>query len=183
MNRGVFAQWLLLMIIAAGAITTTAFAFWTATNDPHASMNLRQLSPQWWQRGECQSCHNTGGEAGSSAPRYHSTQFRQFTHGREPGSNPESCFQCHTVNACQTCHSSPPANHNLGFKRPGGGDTDARRHALLARLRPSACMVCHGNFNQLCVECHNRTEAEPWAKLASETLAPWPMLKRTPERP
>ena len=176
------ARIVLLLLIAAGTVTAIVFALWTASADPHASVDRSALAPEWWKQGKCEECHRQDGEAGSKAPAYHSAQFRQFTHGRS-GMGEERCLNCHSLQGCRDCHSLAPQNHTAGFRRPGVDSLDAQRHAALARVRPSTCLTCHGSFNVTCGACHTRSETDAWALAARDALACWPRLRAPTERP
>lgn len=172
----------LLLLIAAGVLTTSATAIWYATQDPHHNLVESELAPQWWTQGKCRECHSADGAQGSKAPAYHSAQFRQFTHGRSELKE-DRCLKCHNVQGCRDCHALAPQNHTADFRKPGSDTDEASRHPLLARLRPSACLTCHGNFNVSCGRCHNRAESDAWTEEARKTQHRWPKLTGKAERP
>lgn len=167
----------LLTLLAATAVTLGLYAFWSVLDNPHAHLDQASLAPDWWREGTCEKCHSPEGDAGSAAPRYHDEQFRQFTHGRT-GMSQERCLKCHSEDGCRDCHARAPQTHTAGFRKPAALAPDAQRHAVLARIRPSACMSCHGNFNALCGNCHTSRETEAWGEAAREPLRRWPLLAR-----
>jgi hypothetical protein len=170
----------LLVLAVLGTAVTGAYAWWIAADDPHASLETRELAPDWWLRGECEECHAPGRDGATAAPGFHTGQFRRFTHGRDPGLEPWRCGKCHTTAGCKDCHATAPPSHTPGFRRPGEG-LDARRHAMLGRLRPSSCMTCHRSFAESCGECHTANELADWSLDARRELQRWPEF--LPEEP
>lgn len=172
----------LLALLAACAVTLGLYAFWALADDPHAHLDQSALAPDWWRKGECEKCHSPEGDAESSAPRYHTGQFCLYTHGRTDMTE-DRCLKCHSAQGCRDCHSRAPQTHTTGFRKPTALAPDAQRHAVLARIRPSACMACHSNFNAMCGACHTRPETDAWAEAALVPLRRWPILTREKEQP
>ena len=110
-----------------------------------------------WGQGECESCHD-------DPPKRHRAPSWDLTHGRTDDAGASACATCHPAQTCTGCHSRPPATHAPGFRRPGHGAPDGRRHALLARARPSACLVCHQGLGQGCAGCHGLGEFDAWSE-------------------
>ncbi len=121
------------------------------------------LPAERWARGDCAQCHQDDAIAGAH-PQYHADPAWATTHGRAPQARPERCLSCHTVDECRDCHALPPDTHTEGFRRPIGGDDDARRHALLGRLRPSACATCHTDVVTECAGCHAPRQSAAWTQ-------------------
>ncbi len=154
-----------LLVLALAAVIAVASGRRPEAAPPH----------QQWARGECADCH-VDADAPSGAPAHHLDPLWSITHGRQEGAAPTRCLQCHTAKACRDCHQRRPESHTFGFMRPHTA-ADARRHALLGRLRPSSCMLCHSAPARDCVGCHTATEARGWAEEAAPILSTWPELR------
>ncbi len=136
---------------------------------------------EWRKRGECRDCHadqatapaTAGIEPLIAASAYHTEQFRRYTHGRRGELNPAGCVACHERQACASCHAVRPESHTPDFVAPTGGSDGTDRHTLLGRLRPSACLTCHGSFVSACSECHSPAEVLPWQSAAQDELQRW----------
>lgn len=116
--------------------------------------------------GECASCHDTG-------PKYHGATTWPVTHGRSPFAIEDRCQRCHAAEVCTACHGLAPATHTIGFREPSGDDRDATRHALLARVRPSACLVCHADVATDCGRCHGLADLAPIVERGLRDLDRW----------
>lgn len=101
------------------------------------------------------------------------------SHGRSELSSEARCFICHTVDTCKTCHNHPPETHTREFMHPGSNSTEALRHIVLARARPSSCMVCHQEFVSSCSKCHGSSEVFDWYEYGEADLARWPSLLKS----
>ncbi|MCK6545716.1 hypothetical protein L6R52_07600 [Myxococcota bacterium] len=116
--------------------------------------------------GDCASCHDEG-------PKYHAARTWPLAHGRSPSAIEDRCERCHAAETCIACHSLAPATHTAGFRAPGSDDRDAARHALLARARPSACLVCHGDIATDCARCHAPGDLAPIVDRGRRELVRW----------
>ena len=168
-------------VVACGA--ATAVKWGRATTPLIAPPDAWESAHIWWQEGRCNECHQPekSGEIRRSdgisrQPRSHHDPFWREKHGRSELSSEARCFICHTVNTCKTCHNHPPETHTREFMQPGSNSTEALRHIVLARARPSSCMVCHQEFVSSCSKCHGSNEVFDWYKYAEADLARWPSL-------
>jgi len=117
----------------------------------------KQTPPhELWDRGDCSSCHD------GEAPKHHTETDWLRGHGRSRGAEPERCAACHPSEECQECHERAPDSHTPGFLRPGAAGPDRQRHAVLARLNPGGCAVCHLQLHADCSPCHGPTEIWSW---------------------
>ena len=140
----------------------------------------------WWQEGRCNECHQPEksgellqSEGISRQPRSHHDPFWREKHGRSEFSSEARCFICHTVDTCRACHNHPPETHTQEFMHPASNSTEALRHIVLARARPSSCRVCHQEFVSTCSKCHGSSEAFEWHKRGEADLARWPSLLKS----
>lgn len=140
----------------------------------------------WWQEGRCNECHQPekSGEilqadGISRQPRSHQNPFWREIHGRSELSSEARCFICHTVDTCRTCHNHPPETHTREFMQPGSDSAAALRHIVLARARPSNCMVCHQDFVSSCSKCHGSSEVFEWYEHGATELERWPSLMKS----
>ena len=124
-------------------------------------------------QGDCASCHER-------APGYHLTSGWPLTHGRTEPQLADRCGTCHAPDTCTACHERPPATHTMGFRSPGSDSLDGERHARLAQVAPSSCLVCHRSFARDCTRCHALDEVTPWAARGGEALARWRTLVGEP---
>lgn len=155
-------RWL-LFALAGAALVAVAAARRAPPEAPH----------ERWARGDCAACH-ADPERADGAPAYHGEPGWAVVHGRTDGAGAPRCLQCHTVDRCRDCHARAPDTHTPGFVNPADAGEDARRHAVLGRLRPSACLTCHTRPVADCVGCHVVAEVQDWAEAAATALAPWP---------
>ncbi len=137
----------------------------------------------WWQQGRCNECHQPdksgellNSEGISRQPKSHHDPFWREKHGRSEFSSETRCFICHTVDTCQTCHDHPPETHTKEFMQPGSDTTAAMKHIILARARPSSCMVCHQDFVSSCSKCHGSSEVFKWYEHGKDQQLDWPSL-------
>ncbi len=127
-----------------------------------------------WERGECSSCHE-------EAPRYHLESRWDVLHGRLEPALSDRCETCHEGGFCVDCHAQAPDTHTAAFTRPGTRSDDGALHALLGRLRPSACAACHDRLAADCGSCHLQPEIAAWDRQAVEELSRWaPLLEASP---
>ena len=166
-----------------------------ATTPGFVSPDTWESAHVWWQEGCCNDCHQPeksgeilptdspigieGGEGISRQPRSHHDPLWREKHGRSSHSSEARCFICHTVDTCQTCHSHPPNTHTQEFMQPGSHSTEALRHIVLARARPSSCLVCHQDFVSSCSKCHGSSEVFDWHAQGEAQLERWPSLLKS----
>lgn len=158
-------------------------AKWNRATDPHLSLGEWESASVWWQRGKCSDCHREEQDGETSEfhvagaePTSHKNPCWLQVHGRATASSEARCFVCHSTAGCQSCHNHAPATHTAGFLHPSSGSQDANRHVLLVRLRPSSCLVCHGNFVSTCGQCHAPGELHECQQQALADLQHWPTL-------
>ncbi len=120
-------------------------------------------------QGDCAECHE-------QAPAYHLVENWAFTHGRAHQGLEESCEACHSAQSCNQCHDRAPVTHTPDFRNPGTDTVDAERHAVVARVRPSACGGCHQSLAEDCTKCHTLGEVDAWSERARVALARWQTL-------
>jgi hypothetical protein len=144
---------LVLVLAAVALVSLGARALRAGGDDPH----------ERWARGDCGECHRDDAVAGAH-PAYHTEPGWDVVHGRSPQARPERCLSCHQADECRDCHARPPDTHTAGFRRPAGAGDDARRHAILGRLRPSACATCHVDVVTECDACHSPRQSAAWAE-------------------
>ncbi|MEZ6148494.1 MAG: hypothetical protein R3C09_00090 [Pirellulaceae bacterium] len=166
---------------------------WSRSTSPgFVSPETWESSHVWWNKGRCNDCHQPDkssevllvdrvlsgeeGEGISRQPRSHHDPLWLDKHGRSPQSSEERCFICHTVDTCQACHNHPPNTHTREFMQPGSHSTEALRHTVLARARPSSCLVCHQDFVSSCRKCHGSSEVLDWHARGQAQLERWPLL-------
>lgn len=157
---------------------------WSRATTPGLTSPDHWESPHvWWQEGRCNECHQPEksgelleGTGISRQPRSHHDPFWREVHGRSELSSESRCFICHSVDTCQTCHNHPPLTHTREFMQPGSDSTAALRHIVLARARPSSCMVCHQKFVSSCSKCHGAGEVRDWYEKGAADLERWPSL-------
>ncbi len=173
------------VIIVFVAVCGVAVAMkWTRATTPGlTSPDAWESAHVWWQEGRCNECHQPekSGEilqfnGISRQPQSHHDPFWREKHGRSELASEARCFICHTVETCQTCHDHPPETHTQEFMQPGGDSTTALRHIVLARARPSSCMVCHQGFVSSCSKCHGSSEVFDWHERGQAQLPRWPSL-------
>lgn len=116
--------------------------------------------------GDCQQCHEAG-------PKYHDQPTWRLAHGRVPYAIEDRCERCHARDVCTACHAIAPATHTPGFRTPRGDTVDAARHAVLARARPSGCLVCHGEPAVQCSPCHTIDDLSPVVERGRRALVRW----------
>ncbi len=125
---------------------------------------------EWRKQGECLECHSQEDPAIMASPKYHSVQFRRYTHGRISELTSIKCYACHEISTCQACHNRMPESHTESFV------SGMARHILLGRIRPSSCLVCHQSFVSACTKCHMLAEVSPWENDAKTELLRWKEL-------
>jgi len=168
-------------VVACGA--ATAVKWGRATTPGMVPPDAWESAHIWWQEGRCNECHQPEksgellrSEGISRQPRSHHDPFWREKHGRSELSSEARCFICHTVDTCQTCHNHPPETHTREFLHPAGNSTEALRHIVLARARPSSCLVCHQEFVSTCSKCHGSNEVFEWYESGEADLDRWPSL-------
>jgi hypothetical protein len=132
-----------------------------------------------WNEGRCVECHNASadqGDKGSNQPPFHTASFRRFSHGRIEGDPGGKCFTCHSPQSCRSCHEKAPDSHTDGFLRPFRNPQGRSQHALLGKIRPAACIVCHQNLLGDCSDCHTPREMADWRSNTKPQLEKWPSL-------
>jgi hypothetical protein len=128
---------------------------------------------------ECHSSHDyvnkniLKSDKNIPAAKYHTEIFQKYTHGRMENITSESCYSCHQTNSCKDCHSRKPETHTTDFTHPKGSSRGMEEHIMLARLRPSSCLVCHDSFVSDCTNCHTQEEAEKWQNTGDDVLLKW----------
>lgn len=167
------------LTVAAGAI---GFNVWRS-GDPHWSLGEWENVHDWRKDGRCVACHTARGAqplaAGNPQGRtitpakYHSEDFRRYTHGRSSKQTPEQCARCHERAVCEACHARPPETHVSAFTHPDGPSEGLEQHVLLGRLRPSSCLVCHRSLVAACMGCHTAEETIEWQEKGREALGAW----------
>ena len=175
-------SWLLARI--GGSLCVIALLIGGARwSTPAPQVSVWSLDPaheQWSAGKSCSECHqDLEGSAAPAAPRYHGEDSWRYVHGRTREPDSQRCFSCHTAQACESCHQIAPDSHTQSFRRPASATNDARRHALLGRLRPSSCMACHRSLPQDCSDCHVPSEIQAWTRDGAESLSRWPELSFT----
>ncbi len=111
-----------------------------------------------WATGEtdCSSCHE------GTAPRTHTTEFIQISHGPPAMLNRQQCLGCHKdeQKSCTECHQKePPLWHTDAFRNPKRGWHERDKHMSIARLHRTACLECHRpRFQTQCATCHRPDE-------------------------
>ena len=165
-----FVGLFLLSLIVGNSLLTGNHAQPRAVGaDPHTR----------WRRGECTECHRpldtlaSSSAPASAPPRYHREDGWALTHGRRSDAQPAKCLTCHGKQVCKACHDRAPSSHVTDFKTPRGRNSASVAHAVLARIRPSACLICHGRFADQCTGCHSIKSLEEWSQVAYSTLEPW----------
>lgn len=158
--------------IALASFATLLHARWKAAGAPDLTSAQWDQSCAWWEQGRCTECHNAAGGEAQPRPEYHTDAFCRHTHGRDHDIPPQRCFTCHRQENCEACHNTRPESHTSDFCKPIGG-AGSRQHALSARLRPSACLVCHRSPAEDCAPCHTSAELAPWRARALEDLGLW----------
>ncbi len=181
----------LVVYTAIAAVYAIAVASkWSGATDSDASLGASpegwERAHVWWQRGQCADCHREGedGEVGElrvagEKPQSHEAANWSEMHGRAEITSEQRCFVCHSADNCQSCHNRAPLTHTSGFVHPDSNSLDSMRHTLLGRLRPSSCLVCHGNFVSTCAECHAPGEVLDWQKQGVNDLGVWAELLRS----
>lgn len=140
----------------------------------------------WRKLGKCIECHaqrnkqevaagNPEGKLITPA-KYHTEEFRRYTHGRTANLQPQNCASCHERSACDACHARMPESHVSDFTKPRGDTPGAQAHALYGRERPSSCLVCHKSFVTGCTGCHGARELIETQQRARAMLGPWSVL-------
>lgn len=180
-----------IFLYSALAITAVMVIIkWSGATNPHLSLGEWEGPAIWWKQGKCSECHKplddikkltsvlTGGNA-TSPPKYHRGPYWKNSHGRVKASMRVGCFSCHAVSACDSCHDLAPATHTIGFTKPDGLGTGAQWHAVLARLRPSSCLLCHRNLYSDCTGCHSAAEISWVEEEGRKHLKEWPQLVET----
>jgi len=171
-------------VVICGAATAVKWS--RATTPELTSPETWESAHVWWQEGRCNECHQPekSGEilqadGISRQPRSHADPMWRVKHGRSEFSSEARCFICHSVDTCKTCHSHPPETHTQEFMQPGSDKATALRHIVLARARPSSCLVCHQDFASSCSECHGSSEVFEWYEQGESDLARWPSLLKS----
>ncbi len=132
-----------------------------------------------WTEGRCVECHSANADQPSDSwiqPQFHTASFRRFTHGRIEGEPGGKCFTCHSPKSCRSCHERAPDSHTEGFVRPYRDSRARSQHALLGKIRPGACAVCHQDLLGDCSDCHTPAETLDWRSDAENHLNRWPSL-------
>ena len=182
-----------LAVVAVGIVAaTSAFSEYHRRHDdsdPHASLGDWKASSTMWQHGKCVACHREpgAGEIGDvhlagSKPESHREAGWQVAHGHSHVADENRCYVCHTVDQCRSCHERRPASHTAGFVHPSGDRPGAARHALLARLSRTNCLLCHNQPAKDCGTCHAPSETHQWQDEVIPELARWSALTRTGRR-
>jgi hypothetical protein len=92
-------------------------------------------------RDSCNECHTRW------APRDHTLDFADESHGREAVLDRDRCATCHSGEFCTACHAQPPRSHRpMAEFRQGG-------HAEAARFDLRSCFACH-TAEDTCAQCH-----------------------------
>jgi hypothetical protein len=175
-----------IVVVYAVAVATK----WSRATDSDVSLRESlggwERAHVWWQRGQCTDCHRQGedGEVGElravgTEPQNHQAECWSEMHGRADIASAQRCFVCHSADNCQSCHNRAPLTHTSDFLHPSSNNLDSNRHVLLARLRPSSCLVCHGNFVSTCGECHAPGEVHDWQQQGFDDLGEWAELLRS----
>lgn len=171
---------MVIVAVYAAALSTR----WSRATDSDVSLRESlggsDRAHVWWQLGRCAECHREGtdGEVGElriagKEPQDHKAECWSEMHGRAGVANAQRCVACHSADSCQSCHDRAPLTHTSGFLHPSSNSLDSNRHILLARLRPSSCLVCHGNFVSTCGECHAPGEIHDWQRKGRDDLGDW----------
>ncbi len=173
----------------AVAYAMTLLPSWVDASGPESPLDEWEDSQVLWQQGECSECHQDKEDdeaqvrfIAGARPASHESACWTAMHGRADASSPQRCFVCHSAATCESCHSHPPATHTSRFMNPSSDGLDANRHVMLARLRPSSCLVCHESFVSTCGQCHAPGEVQDWQKRAVAGLKHWPELVAPPLR-
>ena len=176
---------LIQFLLVGGALLIGGGIFMESTVT-HAHPTVEwERSERWWEEGRCKDCHQQLKPAQrlaldrqpSAPPRYHCDPAWPLTHGRKSVSSEDRCLACHRVETCRSCHATRPDTHTRDFVCPRGDGPGLQRHVLLARARPSACMMCHVNLVTACAACHTPREMEPLADEARQALKNWIRLR------
>ena len=176
----------IIATVYAGAVT----ARWSRATNSGVSLGESlggwERAHTWWQRGRCNECHREGkdGDVGElravgNKPKSHEVVNWSEVHGRMAVASEQQCLVCHSVDNCQSCHDRAPLTHTSEFVHPSSDSLEANRHILLARLRPSGCLVCHGSFTTTCGECHAPGEVHDWQQQGFDDLSDWPSLVKS----
>ena len=190
MNRLIFY---IFIISTITVFTVMALMKWSRATNPHFSLGEWDGSSIWWQQDKCSECHKPLDEtktiaidsskgSASSPPISHQNPNWESHHGRVKAVKRTGCFACHQVSTCDSCHSIVPKTHTIGFSKPDGLSIGAQRHALLARLRPSSCLLCHQNLFTDCTGCHSPGEISSLVKAGEKELKKWPQFHDTFKR-
>ncbi len=140
-------------------------------------MMRSQNHHEWRKQGKCLDCHSQEELAIMASPKYHTVQFRRYTHGRISELTSVKCYACHEIDTCQNCHNRMPESHTAGFVHFNASKNleGIERHILLGRIRPSSCLICH-TFVSTCTKCHTFVEVSSWEKDAKIELLRWKEL-------
>ncbi len=182
LRSGKIVTLILLAAIAAFCSAGVAHRYQRAT-DPHLSLGEWEDPSVWWQEGKCVECHREPMAdelddlhvAGPEPKSHRDTEWR-LNHGRSSIASEARCYTCHSTPSCKSCHDQPPETHTAGFIEPASKGPDSTRHAILARLNPSSCLVCHESLVTGCARCHAPSETRQWQQDAMENLSKWPEL-------
>ncbi len=143
-----------------------------------ANNYLKHDVHQWIHNGKCLECHSKHEyiddvKLGLNIPpsKYHTEQFRKYTHGKKAFLSIQSCSTCHEKNECLDCHNSLPDSHTRDFVKPDG--VGMERHIMLAKLGISSCLTCHNSFINDCTSCHTPSEVKPWEEKGKASLIKW----------
>jgi len=149
----------------AGEYTRPAYGAGRFAHAPHLARDMAcatchgeptAVQPRLPGKADCRTCHETADNyADCRLCHAGSQQLRPLDHG--PGwqnghgllalQDLASCYQCHTENTCQECHTGDnvrPRSHRLNY---------AFDHALEARGQEMQCATCHEDPSY-CSNCH-----------------------------
>lgn len=159
------------------------------SSDPRWSPGDWEDVHQLREKGNCIECHTSTEQFGTVSPekngitslptKYHTKQFRLYTHGRTKSHSSASCFSCHRKNSCNSCHNQMPDTHTSDFVNPTGRGKGMEMHIMIGRIRPSSCLICHNSFKNECTNCHTLQEVSPWQVKGQQQLKKWERIHRS----
>ncbi len=163
---------------------------WNRGTNPHFSLGEWETSSIWWKQDKCLECHKPVEEVKNAAtestkgsptspPRYHLVASWESRHGRIKAAKRTACYSCHQISSCDTCHGIAPKTHSIGFSKPDGMSMGTQLHAILGRLRPSSCVLCHRNLLADCGDCHSTEEITSLQNQGLKQLKEWPQIYET----
>ena len=173
----------LLALVALGLLSAAAF-LWGPAQSSHQSVWSWAPAPKRWAQGDCEHCHRPqeqvfgqGHDDPDRAARPTTTSNSGATPmGVTPSRGSAVAWCVMSSSSCESCHGRAPATHTSQFTCPSNNSPGAVRHALLGRIRPASCLVCHRSFVSSCSGCHHWRETRDWTERAVEQLAGWPEI-------